>query len=125
MSIIKGKLLLKNVKIGQEIYISNRSMFYVEEPRIDTFIVTKTNTTSVYVKRPNSEIEIRIDKKTGKIKSFLGEYGACYLSENDFWNEIKRQEDTKTLRSEIIKKISNLCLEDLEEIKELLLDSKN
>lgn len=107
------------LKVGQTIYVESIGWLNSEPREPKVYEVTKINTKSIYAKDKDSDSEKRFDKKTWTAKSTLTtDY--IWLSRDDYWKSIKRNEDKKALRSRIAGELSNLSLEQLQKIAETL-----
>jgi hypothetical protein len=109
------------LQVGQTIYIESLGWLNKEPSEPREYVVTKVNSKSIYA-RPimfgNSQEE-RFDKKTWTAKTPLSTL-CIWLSTEDYWNSVKRNEDKKALRSRIAGELSNLSLEQLQSIAEML-----
>jgi hypothetical protein len=107
------------LQVGQTIYIESVGWLNKEPREPKPYEVTKINSKSIYAKSKERNLEQRFDKSTWTSNSSLStDY--IWLSPEEYWNSIKRNEDKKALRSRIAGELSNLSLEQLQEIAESL-----
>lgn len=109
------------LKIGQIIYVESTGWPNQEVREPQPYEVTKINSKSIYVINKNrmSGKEQRFDKKTWTSSTTFGtDY--IWLSPEDYWNSVKRNEDKKALRSRIAGELSKLSLEELQEVAKLM-----
>lgn len=107
------------LKVGQTIYVESTGWLSQDTREPQPYEVTKINTKSIYAKSKNRGQEQRFDKKTWAGNSTFGtDY--IWLSPEDYWNNVKRSQDKKVLRSRIAGELSGLSLEKLQEVADLL-----
>lgn len=107
------------LQVGQTIYIESVGWLNREQRELKPYEVTKINSKSIYAKSKESNYEQRFDKKTWASKGSLStDY--IWLSPEDYWNSVKRNEDKIALRSRIASELSNLPLEQLQNIAQML-----
>ncbi len=107
------------LQVGQTIYVESTGWLNQEARDPKPYEVTSINSKSIYAKDIDNNYELRFDKKTWTAKSSLStDY--IWLSPEDYWNSVKRMEDKKALRSRIAGELSNLSLEQLQDVAKLL-----
>jgi hypothetical protein len=107
------------LQVGQTIYIESVGWLNKEPSEPRPYEITKINSKSIYAKSKDRNFEQRFNKSDWTAKSSLStDY--IWLSPEDYWNSVKRNEDKKALRSRIAGELSNLSLEQLQAVAEML-----
>lgn len=110
------------LKEGQTIFVESNdwlSIGLVGKREPVPYEITKINSRSIYAKTKDTGYEQRFDKKTWSSDTMFGtDY--IWLSIEDYRKAVKRNEDKKALRSRIAWELSNLPLERLQSIAEML-----
>lgn len=76
------------LRIGQMIYVEIFGMLNKGHREPTPYEVTKVNTTSIYAKSKDRDIEKRFDKKTWISKSALANH-KIWLSPEEYWKSVK------------------------------------
>lgn len=107
------EVIMKNIEVGQVLYVVTREMFLSGDAEIEEFEVSKVNTASVYVKKKNSGFEIRLNRKSLIGRSMLGGYYKGYLDRDTYIKEVEDRETIKSLKCSIKLLIDDMSLDQL------------
>ncbi|HDR7669583.1 TPA: hypothetical protein QCX97_003469 [Bacillus wiedmannii] len=111
---------MREIEVGQIVYVHVSNMFYRSEPKLMEYIVSKVNTRSFYAHRKDSDYERRFDKRKMTHES-LGEIYRAYLTEKEYWDMVDRRKESVELRKKLKEQIDSMPLEKLRELKEQMI----
>ena len=116
---------IKDVDVGQKIYVSQRDMFSTRYENLNEYEVTKINTNSIYAKEMGSEREIRFTKSSLEHTNGCGVRYQAYLSPDTYWNKIEEEKEINKMKKRIKEIVLTLDYEELKEMESIVNKYKN
>lgn len=109
----------KEIEVGQVIHVSVSGWLGGTKPNLSPYVVDKVNTVSFYAKPVGSDRSSRrFDKRKLCASDSFGDYYYAYLTESEYWDRIKKQEEVRELSKELIAAVRKMSLQELRKLKQ-------
>ena len=111
---------MKNVEVGQKVYVRQYLAFRESKPSISEETVIRVNGTSFYTKQEGFDSEHKLSRKDWTGRSGFGVHYKAYETESEYWNLVEQRKERAELLSQVGDKIQKLSLEELRKFNEFI-----